>query len=69
MNDFVAHGADNVTFQGVALLIKMWGLDWLLDIFASYNAQLQFQSLVLPPNTTVHHSLGHFFGSFSNSWN
>jgi hypothetical protein len=47
---------------------KAWGLDWLLDLFASYNNWLHFLTLALSPDNTVHSSRGHFFGCFSNSW-
>jgi hypothetical protein len=45
------------------------GLDPLVDLFATYHTWLQFQFLLLLPHTTVHNSLGHFLGCFSNSWN
>jgi hypothetical protein len=57
------------TGGGVAWLIKTLGLDWLLDLFASYNTRLQFQSLALPPHTAVHSSLGHFFCCLWSFWN
>jgi hypothetical protein len=57
-----------VMCQWGSVTYKTFGLNWLLDLFASSNMQSQFQSLALPLHSTVHNSLGHFFSCFWNCW-